>query len=132
MFKDIFQELKNEFTCVMNEVKSLGDLNGAVQKNQNPFEFDKNSSQPRYAVKEKTQSKPKEQNHSHPSEKHSKIEEKKPIYGSLGEVNDEGCVEHNDLRFVQTSLPTEEKQRNDKLREYMIFSEILGKPKCKR
>lgn len=75
--------------------------------------------------------------HVHPSEEGKNvIVEVRPEYiGSLGEIDDEGCNdhEHGNLRFVLTDKIVEEVSSDkSKLAEYMVISEILGKPKCKR
>lgn len=75
--------------------------------------------------------------HVHPSEKGKTVvvEERPEYIGSLGEIDDEGCNDHDhgNIRFVLTEKIIEEvSDDRSKLAEYMVFSEILGKPKCKR
>ncbi len=81
--------------------------------------------------------KKKTADHVHPSEEgqNVKVEVRPEYIGSLGEVDDEGCNdhEHGNLRFVLTEKIVDEVSNDrSKLAEYMVFSEILGKPKCKR
>lgn len=73
-------------------------------------------------------------NHAHPAAKSNSRQEIKPRYtGSLGDIKDEGCVEHGDTRFVIEEKSVENNSiSHSKLKEYLIFSEVLGKPKCKK
>jgi len=73
-------------------------------------------------------------NHTHPAANTNVKKEIKPRYtGSLGDVLDEGCVEHGDTRFVIEQKQVEKNTiSHSKLKEYLIFSEVLGKPKCKK
>ncbi len=80
-----------------------------------------------YQVKEKQ----KEPTHSHPSSKNAVVEKKEKYVGSLGEVNQEGCKTHNDERYVEKKVTSQIKSPN-KLKEYLIMSEVLGAPRCKR
>ena len=75
--------------------------------------------------------------HLHPSEEGKNVvAEKRPEYiGSLGEIDDEGCDihDHANTRFVLTEKLIEDVSSDrNKLAEYVVFAEILGKPKCKR
>ena len=75
--------------------------------------------------------------HLHPSEEGKNVvAEKRPEYiGSLGEIDDEGCDihDHVNTRFVLTEKLVEDVSSDrNKLAEYVVFAEILGKPKCKR
>lgn len=74
--------------------------------------------------------------HLHPSEAGNVVAEKRPEYiGSLGEIDDEGCDihDHANTRFVLTEKLIEDVSSDrNKLAEYVVFAEILGKPKCKK
>ena len=72
--------------------------------------------------------------HSHPaySGGNNIVENKKTYVGSLGKISDEGCVQHGDMRFVSAPVAPSAKVVRNKMREYVIAKEILGKPKCKK
>ena len=72
-------------------------------------------------------------NHSHPASSGNYIVEKKKTYvGSLGTVSDEGCIQHGDQRFVSAPSKVSQVATRNRLKEYVIAKEVLGKPKCKR
>ncbi|MEG1520717.1 MAG: hypothetical protein RR458_06980 [Clostridia bacterium] len=70
--------------------------------------------------------------HDHPMQKHSMVEMKPKYVGSLGDINTEGCVDHADERYVLKQDDLLNMKSKSKMAEYIIFSEVLGKPKCKR
>lgn len=74
------------------------------------------------------------QSHTHPvlANKTTMVENVPKYVGSLGDINQEGCIEHADERFIMTDDHVENLKQHNKLAEYIVFSEILGKPKCKR
>lgn len=47
--------------------------------------------------------------------------------GSLGEIRDEGCAEHGDVRYVLKDAP-EAPEEITELERHVVWSEILGKP----
>ncbi len=72
--------------------------------------------------------------HKHPSKMGSRIEKRPAYAGSLGKLNDEGCGEHGDERYISTSKPMVSANQISiaEMRKAVIMSEILGKPKCKK
>ena len=73
--------------------------------------------------------------HDHPAGNGSTLVERKSTYvGSLGAVSDEGCIEHGDERYIKTTTPTlvGPNVTHNRLREYVIAKEVLGKPKCRK
>lgn len=59
--------------------------------------------------------------------------EKVPRSGSLGGESEEGCLEHRDERFVIEDIPTltESESGIIDLQKYVVWAEILNKPKFK-
>lgn len=84
--------------------------------------------------------KPKTVPHKHPEAQPSAgkkiVAEKVPKpAGSLGELHDEGCAEHGDIRYVLQEVATADTDADvetAELQRLIVWSEILNKPKYKR
>ena len=57
------------------------------------------------------------------------------IVGSLGEVNDEGCVDLNGVRFLATDLSyelqTQESVDYDRIAQAMVLGDVINNPRFK-
>lgn len=74
----------------------------------------------------------KEDPHAHPMQTNSRVEMRPNYFGSLGDIKDEGCETHEGVRYILNSDTPIELHNKSKMKEYIVFSEILGKPKCKK
>lgn len=78
--------------------------------------------------------------HKHPSAAPSpgtriRVEKRPAPTGSIGYVGDEGCGEHDNLRYVLEEVDTRDKDADKEIAELqkiVVWSELIGKPKSER